>query len=75
MPIKVFENSSKNSEKKIDTTLFVQKPKLRANYLDSYIEEDIDKKNQFRFENLKHPKTFEKQLLKFTLIFYLTIQV
>ena len=31
MPINVFENSSDNSENKIDTSLFVQKPCLRTN--------------------------------------------
>ena len=64
MPIKVFGNSSKNSENKIDTTLFVQKPKLRANYFDSNIEEDIDMKNQFRIKNIKHPKNIREAASK-----------
>ena len=52
MPINVFGNSSNNSDNKIDTSLFVQKPYLRINYIESNIEEDIDLKNQFRIKNL-----------------------
>ena len=52
MPINVFGNSSSNSDNKIDTSLFVQKPYLRTNYIESNIEEDIDLKNQFRIKNL-----------------------
>ena len=55
MPINVFGNSSNNINNKIDTSLFVQKPYLRANYLESNIEEDIDLKNQYRIENLQDP--------------------
>ena len=56
MPINVFGNSkSNNSENKIDTSLFVQKPYLRTNYIESNIEEDIDLKNQFRIKNLPDP--------------------
>ena len=46
MPINVFGNSSSlydNGNKK--DSLFVQKPYLRTNYLESKIEEDIDLKN------------------------------
>ena len=52
MPINVFGNSSNNSDNKIDTSLFVQKPYLRTNYIESNIEEGIDLKNQFRIKNL-----------------------
>ena len=52
MPINVFGNSSNNSNNKIDTSLFVQKPYLKHNYIESNIEEDIDLKNQFRIKNL-----------------------
>ena len=52
MPIKVFGNSSHDNNSKIDTSLFVQKPYLRTNYIESNIEEDIDLKNQFRIKNL-----------------------
>ena len=56
MPINVFGNSnSNNSDNKIDTTLFVQKPYLRSSYIESNIEEDIDLKNQFRNKNLLDP--------------------
>ena len=48
MPINVFGNSNSNdSGNKIDTSLFVQKPYLRTNYIEANIEEDIDLKNQF----------------------------
>ena len=50
--LNVFENSSNNSDNKIDTSLFVQKPYLRTNYIEANIEEDIDLKNQFRIKNL-----------------------
>ena len=52
MPINVFGNSSNNSDNKIDTSLFVQKPCLRNSQLESNIEEDIDLKNQMRIQNL-----------------------
>ena len=55
MPINVFGNSSNNSEQKIDTSLFVQKPYLRTNYIESNIEEDIDLKNQYRIKNAPDP--------------------
>ena len=56
MPINVFGNSnSSNSDKKIDTSLFVQKPYPRHNYIEANIEEDIDLKNQFRIKNLPDP--------------------
>ena len=48
MPLNVFGNSSfsNNNGNKIDTSLFVKKPYLRTNYIESNIEEDIDLKNQ-----------------------------
>ena len=48
MPINVFGNSSNDNNNKIDTSLFVQKPCPRTNYIESNIEEDIDLKNQYR---------------------------
>ena len=55
MPISVTGKSSHDSIIKIDTSLFVQKPYLRTNYIEANIEEDIDLKNQFRIKNLPHP--------------------
>ena len=55
MLINVFGNSSNNSEQKIDTSLFVQKPYLRHNYIEANIEEDIDLKNHNRIKNLPAP--------------------
>ena len=48
MPINVFGNSSRDNDNDIDTSLFVQKPYLRTNYLEINIEEDFDFKNQFK---------------------------
>ena len=55
MPINVIGNSSGNSENKIDTSSFVQKPYLRSNYIESAIEENIDLKNHFRINKLPDP--------------------
>ena len=53
MPINVFGNSNSNDNgNRIDTSLFVQKPYLRTNYIESIIEEDIDLKNQYTIKNL-----------------------
>ena len=56
MPINVFGNSSSSYDNnKIDTSLFVQKPYLRHNYIESNIEEDIDLKNEYRIKNIPDP--------------------
>ena len=56
MPINVFGNSSSSYDNnKIDTSLFVQKPYLRINYIESNIEEDIDLKNEYRIKNIPDP--------------------
>ena len=55
MPINVFGKSSNNSDNEIDTSLFVQKPYLRTNFIESNIEEDIDLKNQYRIKCLPDP--------------------
>ena len=56
MPINGFGNSNSNDiGNKIDTSLFLQKPSLRTNYIESKIEEDIDLKNQSRIKNLPDP--------------------
>ena len=54
MPTNISGNSS-DTGNKIDTSLFVQKPYLRTNYIESKIEEDIDLKNQYRNKNLRDP--------------------
>ena len=56
MPINLFGKSNSNSsDNKIDTSLFVQKPYLRHNYIEAKIEEHFDLKNQFRSKNLPDP--------------------
>ena len=64
MPINVFGNSSNNSEHKIHTSLFVQKPYLRIIFIESNIEEDIDLKNQYRYKNLPDPFSIREQASK-----------
>ena len=67
MPINVFCNScsSYDNGNKIDTSLFVQKPYLRTNYMKSNIEEDIDLKNQFRIKNLPDPISIREAVSKY----------
>ena len=55
MTINICGISSNDSDNKTDTSLFVQKPYLRTNYIDSNTERDIDLKNQYRIKNLPHP--------------------
>ena len=64
MPINVFGNSSNNNDNKIDTSLFVQKPYLRTNYIESNIEEDIDLKNQYKIKNLPDPTNLQDACIK-----------
>ena len=64
MPINVFGNSSNISEQKIDTSLFVQKPYLRKNYIESNIEEDIDLKNHYRIKNVPDPINIKEACIK-----------
>ena len=53
MPTNVFGNSSSSYDNnKIDTSLFVQKPYLRTNSIESNIEENINMKKQFKIKNL-----------------------
>ena len=59
MPINVFGNSSNNNDNKSDTSLFVQKPYLRTNYIERNIEEDIDLKNQYKIKNLPDPTNLQ----------------
>ena len=55
MPINLFGNSNSNdNSNKNDTSLLVQKPYLRTNYIESNIE-DLDSENQFRIKNLPDP--------------------
>ena len=77
MPINVFGNSSSSYDNgnKIDTSLFVQKPYLRTNYIESNIEEDIDLKNQYRIKNLPDPISIGEPVSKIMLMINLTILV
>ena len=52
MNVLVNSSSSHGDANKIDTSLYVQKPYLGTNFLESNIEEDIDVKSQFRIQNL-----------------------
>ena len=64
MPINVFGNWSYSHDIEIDTSLFVQKPYLRTNYIESNIEEDIDLKNQYRIKKLPHPSSIGEPVSK-----------
>ena len=76
MPISVFGSSnSNNSDNKNDTRLFVQKPYLRKNYIESNIEEDLDLKDQFRIKNLPDPISIREAASKKMLIINLMILV
>ena len=67
MPMSAFGNSSHNNINKTDTSLNVQKPYLRTNYIEGKMEEDLDLKNQKRIKNLPDP-VLEKQLQKISLM-------
>ena len=75
MRINVCGNSCHDNNKKNDTSLFVQKPYLKSNYIESKIEEDIDLKNQYRFKNYLILLVLENQLQKSMLIIYSMILV
>ena len=64
MPINVFGNSSNNSDNKIDTSIFVQKPYLRTNYIEANIDENIGLKNQYRSKNLPDPNSIRRAASK-----------
>ena len=51
----VFGSTSSINQTNLDTTLFVQKPYLRTNYIESDMEEDIDMKQKFKIKNLIDP--------------------
>ena len=60
MPINVFGNSWSISDYKNDTSLFVQKPALTIKFIESNLEEDIDKKKHYRFENSEDPSSIRE---------------
>ena len=69
MPINVFGNSNSNdNNNKIDTSLFVQKPYLRFNYIESNIEEDIDLNNQNRIKTFPDPISIREAASKMVLL-------
>ena len=56
MPINAFGNNNLDkSGYKFDTSLFVQNPYGRSNYIEGNIQEDINLKNQDRIEKLPDP--------------------
>ena len=65
MPInKIGNGNSHNNGNKIDTSLLVQKPYLRTNYVESNLEEDIDLKNQSRIKKLPDPISIRETVSK-----------
>ena len=75
MPINVFGKTSHDNNIKIDTSLFVQNPYLRTNYIESNFAEDLDLKNQYRIKNSPDLLAYEKQHQKIMLIIYSMILV
>ena len=75
MAINVFGNSSNNNGDKIDTSLIVQKPYSRTNYIESNIEEDIDLKINIEIKIYLILLVYENQLQNFMLILYIMILV
>ena len=73
MLINVFASTSGIDEKKTDASLFVQKPYLRTNYIESNTEEDIDMENQIKIGILSDPLALEKLFRKILMIINLTI--
>ena len=73
MPLNVFGNSSNNSDNIIDTSLSVQKPYLRQNYIESNIEEYIDLKINIEMKIylilLVYKKKLQKIMLTINLMF------
>ena len=64
MLINVFRNSSNNSDNENDTSLFVQKPFSRTNYIESNFEQEIDVKNEFRIKILPDPISIQEAASK-----------
>ena len=64
MPTNVIGNISNHSDKKIDTSVFVQKRFLRSNYIEANIELDIDTQNKFRIKNLADLKSIREDCIK-----------
>ena len=66
MPINVFGNSSSSHDngKKIHTSLIVQKPFLRSNYIEANIEENIEMINQCRIKKLPDPISIQETASK-----------
>ena len=56
MAINVLCNSPNNLEYKTDTNVFVQKPFLRAIFIEANIGEEINMKKQFIIKNLPCPE-------------------
>ena len=64
MPLNVSGNPSHDNNKKIDTSLYVQKLYLRTNCNEANIEEDIDLKNQYRIKNIPDPLSLREACSK-----------
>ena len=77
MPTNVLGNSSSSYDKgkKIDTSLFVQKPYLRTNCIEANIEEGINMKVNIELKIHLIQSVLEKQLQKILLIINATILV
>ena len=69
MRIDVFGNSHSNdSGNKIDTSIFVQKPYLRTNYIETNIEENINLKVNTEYKMYLILLAYEMLVVKIMLI-------
>ena len=75
MPKIVFSNTSRKTEHKIDTSLFVQNPYLRTICFESNIEDVSDLKNQIKTKNLHSLISPEEAASKGYVDKYLTIRL
>ena len=65
MPINVFGNSNSNDNgNRTDTSIFIEKPYLRTNYVESTIKKDIELKNQCTIKSLPDPITIQEAASK-----------
>ena len=64
MPTKVCGSTSQYVEKKVETSLFAREPYLRTTFIESNIEEDIDKKNHYKSEKLLKPTNCQETASK-----------
>ena len=69
---KCFCRTSGNSENKIDTSLFVQKPCLTTSYIESIFDVDINMRGQFKLTNLYDPNRIREAASNMQILYLTT---